>query len=56
MGGEFWSKAYFVSTFGMNGNESKTAAYVKNQGKSGNRYKVMHKVKQLSMLSNGDII
>ena len=53
-GGEFWSKGYFVSTVGRNGNEAKTASYVKNQGKSGNGYKVMHKVKQLSLLSYED--
>ena len=37
-GGEFWSKGYFVCTVGKYGNESKTAAYVKNQGKTADGY------------------
>jgi REP element-mobilizing transposase RayT len=55
-GGEFWSKGYFVSTVGKHGNETKTAAYVKNQGKAGSGYKVMHQVKQLSFLSESDTL
>jgi REP element-mobilizing transposase RayT len=51
-GGEFWSKGYFVSTIGKHGNESKTITYIKNQGKAGNGYKVMHKIKQLTLFSN----
>ena len=51
-GGEFWSKGYFVSTVGRYGKESKTASYVKNQGKSGSGYQVMYKVKQMSLLDN----
>ena len=51
-GSEFWTKGYFMSTVGRHGNEAKTASYVKNQGKVGNGYKVMHQVKQLTLFSN----
>jgi REP element-mobilizing transposase RayT len=40
-GGEFWSKAYYVSTVGKYGDERKIAAYVKNQG-TGKNYKPLH--------------
>ena len=40
-GGEFWSKAYYVSTVGKYGNEQKIANYVKNQG-TGKNYKPLH--------------
>ena len=40
-GGEFWSKAYYVSTVGRYGDERKIAAYVKNQG-TGKNYKPLH--------------
>jgi len=41
-GGEFWSKAYYVSTVGKHGDEKKIANYVKNQG-TGKDYKVLHR-------------
>ena len=40
-GGEFWSKAYYISTVGKYGDESKIANYVKNQGTEKN-YKPLH--------------
>ena len=40
-GGEFWSKAYYVSTVGKHGDEKKIAGYVRNQGTSKN-YKILH--------------
>jgi len=40
-GGEFWSKAYYVSTVGKYGDERKIADYVKNQG-TGKNYKPLH--------------
>ena len=40
-GGEFWSKAYYVSTVGKHGNEKKIANYVRSQG-TGKNYKVLH--------------
>jgi len=49
-GGEFWSKGYFISTVGKYGNENKTAKYIRNQGKSIDGYRVMHRVKQLNFL------
>lgn len=55
-GGEFWSKGYFISTVGKYGNENKTAAYVRNQGKSESGYKVMYQMKQLSFLNGNNII
>jgi REP element-mobilizing transposase RayT len=40
-GGEFWSKAYYVSTVGKYGNEQKIANYVRNQG-TGKNYKPLY--------------
>jgi putative transposase len=40
-GGEFWSKAYYVSTVGKYGDERKIADYVRNQG-TGKNYKPLH--------------
>ena len=40
-GGEFWSKAYYVSTVGKHGDEQKIANYVRNQG-TGKNYKILH--------------
>ena len=40
-GGEFWSKAYYVSTVGKYGDEQKIANYVRNQG-TGKNYKTLH--------------
>ena len=40
-GGEFWSKAYYVSTVGKHGDEKKIANYVRNQG-TGKNYKILH--------------
>jgi putative transposase len=40
-GGEFWSKAYYVSTVGKYGDERKIADYVRNQG-TGKNYKSLH--------------
>ena len=40
-GGEFWSKAYFVSSVGKHGDEQKIARYVRNQG-TGKNYKTLH--------------
>jgi putative transposase len=40
-GGEFWSKAYYVSTVGKSGDERKIANYVRNQG-TGKNYKTLH--------------
>ena len=40
-GGEFWSKAYYVSTVGKYGDEQKIANYVRNQG-TGKNYKILH--------------
>ena len=40
-GGEFWSKAYYVSTVGKYGDERKIADYVRNQG-MGKNYKPLH--------------
>lgn len=45
-GGEFWSKGYYISTVGRHGNETKTASYVKNQGKD---YKIIHQEKQMKV-------
>jgi putative transposase len=55
-GGQFWSDGFFVSTVGRYGNEAKTAAYVKNQGKACQDYKVMYKAKQLSFINNEEFI
>jgi REP element-mobilizing transposase RayT len=49
-GGEFWSKGYFVSTVGKYGSEASVTKYVKNQGRSADGYRIMYKVKQLSIL------
>lgn len=40
-GGEFWSKAYYVSTVGKHGDEQKIAGYVRSQG-TGKKYKILH--------------
>ena len=40
-GGQFWSKAYYVSTVGKHGDEKKIANYVRNQG-TGKNYKILH--------------
>jgi len=40
-GGEFWSKAYYVSTVGKHGDERNIANYVRNQG-TGKNYKTLH--------------
>jgi putative transposase len=40
-GGEFWSKAFYVSTVGKHGDEQRIASYVRNQGTEKN-YKVLH--------------
>jgi REP element-mobilizing transposase RayT len=40
-GGEFWSKAYYVSTVGKYGDERMIANYVKNQG-TGKNYKPLY--------------
>ena len=40
-GGEFWSKAYYVSTVGKHGDEQKIANYVRSQG-AGENYKILH--------------
>ena len=40
-GGEFWSKAYYVSTVGKYGDEQKITNYVRNQG-TGKNYKTLH--------------
>jgi putative transposase len=39
-GGEFWGKAYYISTVGKHGDEKKIANYVRNQG-TGKNYKVL---------------
>ena len=41
-GGEFWSKAFYISTVGKYGDERMIASYVKNQG-TGKNYKPLHK-------------
>ena len=51
-GGEFWSKAYYVSTVGKHGDEQKIANYVKNQG-AGKNYKILHQ--QMSKLGQMDL-
>jgi REP element-mobilizing transposase RayT len=51
-GGEFWSKAYYVSTVGKHGDEKKIANYVKNQG-TGKNYKVLHQ--QASRMGQMDL-
>jgi len=38
-GGEFWSKAYYVSTVGKHGDEQKIANYVRSQGARGRTIK-----------------
>jgi len=48
-GGEFWSDGYFVNTVSKFGDEGTIAKYVKEQGKE-KEYKVLHKVKQLTLL------
>ena len=40
-GGEFWSKAFYISTVGKYGDECMIANYVKNQG-TGKNYKPLH--------------
>ena len=40
-GGEFWSKAFYVSTVGKYGDERMVSNYVKNQG-TGKNYKPLH--------------
>ena len=40
-GGEFWSKAFYVSTVGKYGDERMISNYVKNQG-TGKNYKPLH--------------
>ena len=39
-GGEFWGKAYYMSTVGKHGDEQKIANYVRNQG-TGKNYKAI---------------
>ena len=51
-GGEFWSKAYYVSTVGKHGDEQKIANYVRNQG-AGKNYKILHQ--QMSKLGQMDL-
>jgi putative transposase len=51
-GGEFWSKAYYVSTVGKHGDEKKIANYVKTQG-TGKNYKVLHQ--QASRMGQMDL-
>ncbi len=40
-GGEFWSKAYYISTVGKHSDEKKIAGYVRSQG-TGKNYKILH--------------
>ena len=47
-GGEFWSDGYFVNTVSKFGDENTISQYVKEQGLEA-EYKVLHKVKQLSL-------
>ena len=44
-GGEFWTKGYFISTVGRQGNEEAIQNYVKNQGRSEKDYKKIHRQK-----------
>ena len=46
-GGEFWSKGYFVSTVGRQGNEQTISQYVRDQGQE-HEYKQLH-VEQLNL-------
>jgi putative transposase len=41
-GGEFWSKGFFINTFGQKGNEESIANYVRNQGRE-NEYQKLHR-------------
>lgn len=41
-GGQFWSKAFYVSTVGKYGDERMITNYLKNQG-TGKNYKSLHK-------------
>jgi REP element-mobilizing transposase RayT len=54
-GGEFWSKAYYVSTVGKHGDEKNIARYVRNQG-TGKNYKTLHqqaiKLGQMDLLED----
>ena len=54
-GGEFWSKAYYVSTVGKHGDEQKIANYVRHQG-TGKNYKTLHqqavKLGQISLFED----
>ena len=47
LGGEFWTKGFFVNTVGKHGNESIIQAYVKAQGRE-DEYKKVHS-QQLSL-------
>ena len=54
-GGQFWSRAYYVSTVGKHGDEKKIANYVRNQG-TGKNYKILHqqaiKMGQIDLFEN----
>ena len=41
MGGEFWTKGYFVNTVSRHGNKKTIQAHVKSQGKEA-EYKEIH--------------
>lgn len=49
LGGEFWSKGYFINILSQHSSEEVIRKYVANQGKN-NKYKTVYKNIQLSLL------
>lgn len=54
-GSQLWTKGFFISTVGRYGDEKKIASYVKNQGKSGDGYKVMYRIEKLNLLKKASM-
>ena len=51
MGGEFWTRGYYIGTVGEHGDEQVIARYVKNQGRKPEDYEKIHENKQLELFA-----
>jgi REP element-mobilizing transposase RayT len=51
-GGNFWTDGYYVGTVGEHGTEKVITEYIKNQGRSRERYKKIYDEKQLDLFES----
>ena len=51
LGGEFWTRGYYIGTVGEHGDEETVSRYVRNQGRNPEEYEKIHEDNQLELFT-----